>query len=95
MERLKLDEFDFMGLFTLMDVKGIEDLVTPLENRLYLSRNYDYYKRGTCSEFSNKREDLKRRLTCGLNKKNFKEKLYLPKKKTIWMKHKNVWKKMH
>lgn len=71
MERLNLEEFDYMGLFTLKDVSGIEDLVESTEQGLYLSRNYDYYKQMTYSEHSKKREELKKRLTNMVDKKNF------------------------
>ncbi len=72
MEVVNLSEFDFMGIFTLKDVEGIEDLVTKVEDNCYLSRNYDsYYKQDTYSEQSEKRENLKTRLTGNLDKKNF------------------------
>ncbi len=71
MEKLNLEEFDFMGLFTLKDVSGIEDLVESTKQGLYLSRNYDYYRQMTYSEHSGRREELKKRLTNMIDKKNF------------------------
>ncbi len=40
MEGLNLEEFDYMGLFILRNVKGIEDLVQFVSSEVYLSRNY-------------------------------------------------------
>lgn len=71
MERLNLEEFDYMGLFTLKDVKGIEDLVQYVNNDIYLSRNYDYYRQMSYTEHSKRREELKERFTHKLDKKNF------------------------
>lgn len=71
MENLELDEFDFMGMFLLKDVDGIEDLVEYIEPETYISRNYEYYKQKSYSELAEKRENLKERLTSSFSKKNF------------------------
>lgn len=71
MEKLNLNEFDFMGIFLLRDVNGIEDLVERVDQDLYLSRNYDYYKQMTYTEHSEKRENLKKRLNGNFDKKDF------------------------
>ncbi|MBQ3695533.1 MAG: hypothetical protein II938_00985 [Alphaproteobacteria bacterium] len=60
----KIDRFKFdaMGIFELDDDKGICDLVTPLINGHFLSRNCEYYKSKTISENKIWREELKKRL---------------------------------
>jgi len=70
-EKLHLYEFDSNGLFDLDDVSGIEDLVAPLKNGKYLSRNASYYDAKTYSELSAKRQELKDILTEDPSKKNF------------------------
>lgn len=71
MEELNLNEFDFMGMFLLKDIDGIENLVEPVGNEQYLSRNYGYYRQATYDEHNQKREKLKLQLSNKLSKKNF------------------------
>ena len=55
MELIDKENFDFLGIFSLQEVKGIENLVeASLEG--YLSRNRDYYARKTVMECSKERE---------------------------------------
>ena len=70
-EKLYLYEFDSNGIFDLDDVTGIADLVAPLENGRYLSRNSSYYKPNTYSELAHKRRKLRDILTEDCSKKNF------------------------
>ena len=70
-EKLYLHEFDSNGFFDLDDVTGIEDLVAPLENGRYLSRNSSYYEPNTYSELAHKRRELREILTEDFSKKNF------------------------
>lgn len=70
-EKLYLHEFDSNGIFDLYDVTGIEDLVAPMKNGKYLSRNALYYDAKTYSELSNKRKELRNILTEEPSKKNF------------------------
>lgn len=70
-EKLYLHEFDSNGFFDLDDVTGIEDLVAPLENGRYLSRNSSYYEPNTYSELAHKRRELRDILTEDFSKKNF------------------------
>ncbi len=53
-EKLKLKDFDIIGLIKLKDIQGIEKYVTPLENDdgkidRYLSRSKEYYNVKTMS----------------------------------------------
>jgi len=70
-ETLSLHEFDSNGLFNLDDVSGIEDLVEPLKNGSYLSRNASYYQANRYSELAEKRRKLRSILTEEPSKKNF------------------------
>ena len=70
-EKLHLYEFDSNGLFDLDNVSEIENLVAPLKNGKYLSRNASYYSAKTYSELSSKRQELKDILTEEPSKKNF------------------------
>lgn len=70
-EKLYLYEFDSNGLFDLDDVTGIEELVSPLSNGKYLSRNFSFYEAKTYSELADDRKRLNELLTEDLSKKNF------------------------
>ena len=74
-ERLKLDEFDIIGIIELQDVQGIEKYVTPIQegDRIvgYLSRSKEYYNVKTMTELAFEREELRTMLTEGLTKRNF------------------------
>lgn len=70
-EKVQLHEFDSNGLIDLDDATGIEDLVAPLKNGKYLSRNESYYESKTYSELSQKRKELRSILTEDFSKKNF------------------------
>ena len=69
-ERINLCEFDSNGIFDLKKVQGIEDLVTPLKNGKFLSRNASYYESRTYSELAEQRRNLVKRLTEECSKKN-------------------------
>jgi phosphoribosylformimino-5-aminoimidazole carboxamide ribotide isomerase len=64
MELIKKDEFDFLGIITLSNVKGIEKFVEPLSNGKFLSRNSSYYSSKTCKEASRERKYLNGLLPC-------------------------------
>ncbi len=70
-EKLHLYEFDSNGLFDLDNVEGIEELVEPLSNGKYLSRNNSYYEAKTYSELKIERERLRKVLNEDCSKKNF------------------------
>ena len=75
-EKLKLKDFDIIGLIKLKDIQGIEKYVTPLENDdgkidRYLSRSKEYYNVKTMSELAVCREELRDLLTRECSKKNF------------------------
>ncbi len=70
-ERLHLYEFDSNGIFDLEDATGIENLVSPLRNGRYLSRNSSFYEAKTYSELSDDRKKLSKLLTEDFSKKNF------------------------
>ncbi len=57
MKRLHLYEFDSNGIFDLEDATGIENLVSPLRNGRYLSRNSSFYEAKTYSELSDDRKN--------------------------------------
>ena len=70
-EKLYLYEFDSNGLFDLDDATGIEELVSPLSNGKYLSRNSSFYESKTYSELADARKRLNELLTEDHSKKNF------------------------
>ena len=70
-ERLHLYEFDSNGIFDLEDATGIENLVSPLRNGRYLSRNSSFYEAKTYSELSDDRKKLSKLLTEDFSKRNF------------------------
>lgn len=70
-EKVHLYEFDSNGLIDLEDCDGIENLVAPLSNGKYLSRNASYYESKTYSELAYERKKLGRILTDDVSKRNF------------------------
>ena len=47
-EKLKLQDFDILGILELKDIQGIEKFVTPIKDeegrtKSYLSRSKEYY----------------------------------------------------
>lgn len=70
-EKVLLSEFDSNGLIDLANADGIENLVSPLSNGKYLSRNASYYQSHTYSELATERKRLGNLLTDDLSKKNF------------------------
>lgn len=70
-EKVNLYEFDSNGLIELDDITGIENLVEPLNNGRYLSRNASYYEAKTYSELAHERKKLREILTDDISKKNF------------------------
>lgn len=74
-EKLKLEDFDILGVIELHDIQGIEDYVTPIfkEDKItgFLSRSKEYYNVKTMSELAIKRDELSAKLTHELSKKNF------------------------
>lgn len=74
-EKLKLNEFDIVGIIELQDVQGIERYVTPLKRgdkvEGYLSRSKEYYNVKTMTELALEREELKTKLTSEFSKRNF------------------------
>lgn len=70
-EKVNLYEFDSNGLICLDDATGIQDIVEPLSNGKYLSRNSSYYDTRTYSELSHERKRLSQILTDDVSKKNF------------------------
>lgn len=70
-EKLHLYEFDSNGLFDLDDISEIENLVAPLSNGRFLSRNATYYEAKTYSELADERKRLTTILTDDVSKKNF------------------------
>ena len=70
-EKLHLYEFDSNGLFDLDDISEIEDLVEPLSDGKFLSRNATYYEAKTYSELADERKRLTKILTDDDSKKNF------------------------
>ena len=70
-EKVNLYEFDSNGIIDLNDNTGVEELVEPLNNGRYLSRNASYYEAKTYSELAHERERLSKILTDDISKKNF------------------------
>ena len=74
-EKLKLSEFDILGVISLDEVQGIEKYVTPvIENgviKTYLSRSKEYYNIKSMSELAVEREELAQKLTNEVSKRNF------------------------
>ena len=72
MENLSLKEFDILGVITLTDVHGIEEYVTPINDKgEYLSRSKEYYNVKTMTTLSKEREYLKSIFTSELSKRSF------------------------
>lgn len=61
-EPISIKIFDAVGVFKLSDNLGVEDLVNRLDDNVYFSRGYAYYKQRTVLEFRDFREELKKRL---------------------------------
>ena len=59
---ININMFDAVGVFKLSDDKDVSDLVGKLEDGVFLSRSYAYYKQRTVLEFREFREELKKRL---------------------------------
>ena len=60
-EKLKLQDFDILGILELKDIQGIEKFVTPIKDeeertKSYLSRSKEYYNVKTMSELAICRE---------------------------------------
>lgn len=70
-QKVHLYEFDSNGLIDLEDNTGVENLVEPLSNGKYLSRNASYYKAKSYSELACERKNLGRILTEDDSKRNF------------------------
>lgn len=74
-EKIRLEDFDILGVIQLQDVQGIEKYVTPIEedDRIvgYLSRSKEYYNVKTMTELALEREELRTRLTREATKRNF------------------------
>lgn len=70
-QKVHLWEFDSNGLIILDEASGIEDLVAPLKNGKYLSRNVSFYSAKTYSELAEQRKHLGSILTEDVSKKNF------------------------
>lgn len=74
-EKVKLNEFDILGVINLNEVQGIERYVTPvIENgvvKTYLSRSKEYYNIKNMTELAIEREKLGFRLTNEPSKRNF------------------------
>ena len=70
-EKIHLYEFDSNGLIELDNIDGIEDLVAPLCDGKYLSRNASYYQANTYSELVQQRKKLRNILTEDPSKRNF------------------------
>ena len=54
-EKLKLQDFDILGILELKDIQGIEKFVTPIKDeegrtKSYLSRSKEYYNVKTMSK---------------------------------------------
>ena len=76
-EKIKLTDFDILGIIKLKDIKGIEKYVTKveetntLEQKSYFSRSKEYYNVKTLAELSTERENLKKMLSREYSKRNF------------------------
>lgn len=75
-EKLKLQDFDILGILELKDIQGIEKFVTPIKDeegrtKSYLSRSKEYYNVKTMSELAICREELQHLLTRECSKRNF------------------------
>lgn len=74
-EKIKLEEFDLLGIIELMDIDGIEKYVTPIikdgKIESYLSRSKEYYNVKSMDELSREREELKTIIGPKSNKRNF------------------------
>lgn len=74
-EKIRLEDFDILGIIELQDVEGIKKYVTPIQENGhvtgYLSRSKEYYNVKTMGELSEERESLSSKLTNELSKRNF------------------------
>ena len=74
-EKIKLNEFDILGVINLNDVQGIEKYVTPVveDGKVvsYLSRSKEYYNVKSITELAIEREALAQMLTREHSKRNF------------------------
>lgn len=74
-EKVRLKEFDILGLIKLNEVQGIEKYVTPIveDGKItsYLSRSKEYYNVKSMTELAVEREALGQILTREQSKRNF------------------------
>lgn len=74
-EKVKLRDFDVLGIINLTDVSGIEKYVTKLssdsDSKEYLSRSKEYYNVKSMTELACEREELRDKLSKELSKRNF------------------------
>lgn len=76
-EKLRLEDFDILGIITLKDINGIEKYVTELppdkegDGARYLSRSKEYYNVKSMSELAIERDELGTLVTNDLSKRNF------------------------
>ncbi len=68
---IHLEDFDLLGMVELNDNVGIENLVTPTGDGMYVSRSGLYWTRYTCAGASRFREDIKEALPYVAGKKAF------------------------
>lgn len=65
-EKVKLSDFDILGIITLKDVQGIEEFVTPIiidgKCEGYLSRSKEYYNVKSMTQLALEREKLKNQI---------------------------------
>ena len=57
---LKDDDFDYLGLIKLNNSENIENLVSKINDGLFVSRSSEYYKKKTYNELVDFREELKK-----------------------------------
>lgn len=54
------DDFDYLGLIKLSDNLKLDNLVSKIDNDIYISRSKEYYKKKTYNELVDFRENLKK-----------------------------------
>ena len=59
-ELLEDDDFDYLGLIKLNNSENIENLVSKINDGLFVSRSSEYYKKKTYNELVDFREELKK-----------------------------------
>ena len=59
-ELLEDDDFDYLGLIKLNNSENIENLVSKINDVLFVSRSSEYYKKKTYNELVDFREELKK-----------------------------------